>query len=117
MFLVAVLLLCTVGAFGIVFEFVYSVFTFSREKVIEWWADIFRELSVGIDKIGCVLLKSFLNITCLKDKTLYPFGNVRHTISHVLAVNLLRHNNITRFGKIIIWVLENRDPGHMQKSL
>lgn len=116
MFLVAVLLLCTVGLFGIVYALIHSFTKFSKEEIKGYWADVFYHLAVGIDKIGNVLLQSFLNDTCIIEKN-YPFGNVHHTISHVLAVNHLVYSNLTKFGKFIALILEKIDEGHLNKSL
>lgn len=117
MFLVATVLLCTVGTFGLIYSLIHSVKSLKKEALANFWADVFYHLALGIDKIGNVLLQTFLTHTCLKDRLVFPFGNIYHTISHVLAVNYLVHNNLTRFGKCIVYILEKIDHNHMQKSL
>jgi len=62
------------------------------------------------------MLSVFLNRKCLIIKTTYPFGEIDQTISHVLAVNYFA-NNLTKFGRCIVIILERFDKNHMNKSL
>lgn len=116
-FVVAILLLGTVGVFGFVWSFLSSLFQIRKTNFFIYWGDVLYAINVGIDKIGNVLLGSFLNTTALHNKyKVQPFGTVHFTISQVLALNE-RENNITGFGKWIIDILELLDPGHMDKSI
>lgn len=82
-----------------------------------YWGDVLYAINVGIDKIGNVLLGSFLNSFAIQNKNIVqPFGTVHFTISQVLALNELE-NNTTDFGDWIIGILEDLDPGHMKKSI
>jgi hypothetical protein len=116
-FFVAILLLSTIGVLGIIFALIYSLIHFRKYSYIKYWSNTIFSINVGIDKIGNVILALFLNEYFVYDKKIYPFGSVDHTISHVLAVNLIKHKNVTRFGMFLVNVLEFLDPGHMEKSL
>lgn len=116
-FVVAILLLGTVGVFGFVWSFLSSLFQIRKTNFFIYWGDVIFAVNVGIDKIGNVLLGSFLNTTSIYDKDkVQPFGTVHFTISQVLALNE-RVNNVTGFGKWIIGLLEFLDPGHMKGSI
>jgi hypothetical protein len=112
-FVVAIILLCTIGVFGLVYTFFWSIFNFKKISFFVYWANLVYTINVGIDKIGNVLLAAFLNRFAIREQT-YRFGNINDTISKALAKNL---NNLTPLGKFIVAVLEAIDPGHMQKSL
>jgi len=114
-FLVAILLLLTIGIYGVIYTMIVSVFKFKTVSFLKYWGDFFYSINVGIDKIGNVFLSMFLNEYTIKDKS-YPFGNINHTISHVLAFNYI-NGNLKPLGKFIVDVLERLDPGHMDKSL
>jgi hypothetical protein len=115
--LVAIALLMTIGILGLIFALIYSLIYFKKYSYIKYWSDTIYLINVGIDKIGNVILALFLNEYFVYDKSIYPFGSVDHTISHVLAVNLILHNNVTRFGLFLVNILEFLDSGHMEKSL
>lgn len=117
LFFVAVILLLTVGVFGLVYTFFVTIFNFKKYSFINYWSNMLYAINVGIDKIGNVILALFLNFLFLKNKNLYPFGSVKHTISHVLAVNLIDYNNLTKSGHIMVNILEFIDNNHMKKSL
>ena len=112
---VAIFLLFTIGIYGLVYSFFKSILTFSKANFIGYWADLLYQINVGIDMIGNVMLGKFLNHHAIINPG-YDFGKVKHTISHVLAVNQ-KNNNLTEFGKWIVNILEWIDPGHMEKSL
>lgn len=117
LFFVALALLFTVGVFGLVFAIFWTIIHFKKYSFIKFWGDLLYSINLGIDKIGNVMLGVFLNQFFIHDKSIYPFGSVKHTISHVLAVNLIYHNNVTKFGNVLVDILEFLDPGHMKKSL
>jgi len=113
---VASALLLTVGVFGIVYAAVVSLIHLRKSDPIRYWADILYQINLGIDQIGNVLLSKFLNHFALVNYETYPFGKVKMTISHVLALNYY-HNNLKRFGMWLVNLLEWLDPGHTDKSL
>lgn len=115
LFFVATFLLLTLGIYGLIYGLILTIFT--NGGVIKFWGDTLYQLNVGIDQLGNVMLSVFLNSYMLKEYKIYPFGNVNQTISHVLAVNHLHHNNCTNFGIWLINVLEFIDPGHTIDSL
>lgn len=114
---VALLLLASAGSFGILYALFYLPFHYSKLSIVKYWGSILYSVNVGIDSIGNVLLSTFLNNFAIIDKTIYPFGNVHHTISHVLAVNHLHYNNTARFGRWLAQTLDKIDSNHMNKSL
>ena len=116
LFFVAVMLLSTIGLYGLLYGIVYSLLHYSKVNFIRFCADTAYSINVGIDQIGNVLLAVFLNSTCIVDKTNYPFGEVDQTISHVLAVNYFNFN-LTSFGFWIVKTLKYFDKNHMNKSL
>jgi hypothetical protein len=113
---VAITLLATIGVFGIIYAIVFSIIQFKTASPIRYWADILYQINLGIDQIGNVLLSKFLNHFALVNYETYPFGKVRMTISHVLAVNYY-YNNLKKFGMWLLNLLEWLDPGHTDKSL
>jgi len=116
LFIVAILLLATIGLYGAVYAFFYTVYRYPNYSFLSFWADTIYAINIGIDQIGNVLLAVFLNRFCLYNPNLYPFGKVKQTISHVLAVNYFEFN-ITPFGHFIIKILLFFDPDHLYKSL
>jgi hypothetical protein len=116
LFFVAVVLLSTIGVFGLVYAVFYTAKNSTKVSFLKYWIDLIYTINIGIDQIGNVLLSTFLNNCTLIDKSRYEYGNVDNTISHVLAVNYFG-NNLTWFGNWIVNILETIDKGHMQKSL
>lgn len=118
LFIVANLLLFTIGTFGLIYGILYKIIKvkISLYDFIEYLSKILYAINVGIDQIGNVLLSVFLNNSTTINKTYYTYGRIDQTISHVLAVNYF-NNNLTKFGHFIVNILEFLDPGHMEKSL
>lgn len=115
LFFLAVILLMTLGVFGLIYTIVYSIRHRNTLSFYEYWGDLLYSINIGIDRIGNVLLAAFLNNTAIKTKR-YPFGIVNHTISHVLAYNYFNYN-LTWFGYFLVKALESLDKGHMKKAL
>lgn len=116
LFVVALLLLATIGLYGAVYAFFYTILRFPKYSFLNFWADTIYAINIGIDQIGNVLLAVFLNRFCLYNPYFYPFGKVKQTISHVLAVNYFE-SNLTSFGLFIIKILLFFDPVHLNKSI
>lgn len=112
-FFVAIVLLATIGTFGLIYTVFWSIFNIRKISFLKYWADLIYTINVGIDKIGNVLLAAFLNKFAIVEPV-YKFGNINDTISEALAKNL---DNLTPFGKWIVDILEWIDPGHMKKSI
>lgn len=110
---VAIILLITLGTFGLLYTIISSVYNIRNLSVLKYWSNILYTINVGIDKIGNVLLGDFLNNFAVRNST-YKFGNIDDTISKALAKNI---NNLTSLGKFVVNILEFIDPGHMKKSL
>jgi hypothetical protein len=116
LFIVALILLFTIGVYGIFFHFLSSLIYFKKYSFIRYWTNLIYTINVSIDQLGNVLLSNFLNTHTLKNKSLFPFGNEDQTISYVLAVNYFQ-NNVNKFGLFIIYILEKIDKDHMKKSI
>lgn len=115
-FFVAILLLATVGSFGVFYTILLSIIDVRKTHLLNYWGSLLYQINVGIDQIGNVLLARFLNEFAIQDSTLYPFGRVNMTISHVLAINQI-NNNLKKLGITIVDILEYLDKGHMEKSM
>jgi hypothetical protein len=113
LFFVAIVLLLTVGGFGLVYTVFDSIINIRKISFFKYWGDIVYTINVGVDKIGNVLLGKFLNEFAVT-KVEYPFGSINDTISYALAKNI---GNLTSLGRFIVDVLEYLDPGHMEKSI
>jgi hypothetical protein len=116
LFFVAVLLLLTVGVFGMLYGLCISIKEYTKASFLKYWVDVIYSINVGIDQIGNVMLAPFLNRFCLIKRTNCRFGKVTETISYVLAVNYFA-GNLTKFGLGIVNILEKIDENHMEKSL
>lgn len=112
-FFVAWVLLVTIGSFGLVYTIFWSIIHLNKISFLKYWADLVYTLNVGIDKIGNVLLGTFMNRFAIT-KPNYPFGKLEDTISYALAMNL---QNLSPFGKFIVNILEKIDSGHMQDAI
>lgn len=114
---VALFLLVTVGTLGLIYTLINSVINISKADPFLYFGNILYSINVGIDKIGNVLLGSFMNrFAIYEDLSQTKFGNINHTISYVLAKNM-EPNTLRPLGTFLVNVLEYLDPGHMEKSL
>lgn len=113
LFFIAIILLISVGAFGILYTIFWSIFNYTKTSFLKYWADLIYTLNVGIDKIGNVLLGAFMNKFAVK-KLKYPFGKINDTISYALAMNI---GYLSGLGQFIVDTLETIDPGHMENSI
>lgn len=115
--IVALILLVTVGVFGLIYTIIHSLWNIKKSDPFLYFGNILYAINVGIDKIGNVLLGTFLNNTAIDLKTTdQKFGNINHTISYVLAKNE-SSGSLKPLGLFLVNVLEKLDPGHMKKSL
>ena len=110
---IALTLLLTVGLFGLLYTFIWSIFNFTKTSFIKYWSNLFYTINVGIDKIGNVLLGTFMNKFAVKELQ-YPFGKLNDTISYALAMNL---GYLSPLGEFITNILEFVDPGHLKNSI
>jgi hypothetical protein len=110
---VALTLLLTVGLFGLLYTFTWSIFNFTKTSFIKYWSNLIYTINVGIDKMGNVLLGAFMNKFAVKELK-YPFGEINDTISYALAMNL---GHLSLLGEFIANILEFIDPGHLENSI
>ena len=104
LFFAAILLLSTIGLFGVVYGFIWSAKNFTKVSFLSYWVDTIYSINMGIDRIGNVVLGPCLNSWAIVDNRFYPFGSVTDTISRVLAINYFA-NNVTVFGNKLVWLL------------
>ena len=76
--------------------------------------DYFLQTAIDLDKFGNRNFRTFLNFSMQKNG--YEFGNVNETISSALGKNQI-NKTLTRFGKIICYILDRLDKNHCKKSI
>lgn len=113
LFIAALFMLSTIGLFGLFYTLIYSIINFTKSNFIKYWADLVYTINIGIDKIGNVLLGTFLNKYAVVELQ-YKFGHINDTISYALAKNI---GHLSLLGKFIANILEYLDPGHLKKSI
>lgn len=67
----------------------------------------FRSTALNLDIWGNVEFRTFWNNHLIKNKIPNPFGLQGETISSVLGKNILT-NNLTRQGKLLVWILTEK---------
>lgn len=76
--------------------------------------DYFTQTAIDIDRFGNRNFRCFLNTTMQING--YAFGDVRETISSALGKNQ-RDGTLSKFGKIICWILDSIEKNHCKKSI
>ena len=74
------------------------------------------ELATVIDQQGNVIMQHLLNLLWIKGADRYLFGDRDETISSALGKNQDR-NTLSKFGKLIVWLLDKIDPNHSLNSI
>lgn len=113
LFIVAIILLVTLGAIGLIYTFFNSLVYFKNKSFAKYWGNLLYQINIGIDQIGNVLLGKFLNRFGVK-KVIHPFGRVNETISYAIARN---RGYLTKLGTLVHDIIEWIDPGHFDKAL
>jgi hypothetical protein len=100
--------------------FIIAYVLFLPLSLINWffvkdkWG-YFKSSAVNIDKFGNREFRTLFNkVLILKDGC--KFGDIGETISSVLGKNQLT-GTLTRFGKVIVWILDKIDKDHCFKSI
>ncbi len=75
-----------------------------------------RDSAVNLDRYANREFRFSLNKYLILEKSPDRFGNIEETISSVLGKNQLS-NNLTRFGKVIVWILNKIEKNHCIKSI
>jgi hypothetical protein len=112
--LVGLILLGTIGLIGLVYTLYKGIF--GGKSIIKYWANIFFELAILVDKFGNILLGSFLNRYGIAQgvEDYYPFGKAGDTISFAMAINKEKLSDLLRFIEKILNFFE---PEHLNKVL
>jgi len=95
------------------------VMSFFRTKVGEGFLNVsqyLREVAVSVDQLGNVVCSDLFDVTLIKRKQGYRFGNPDETISGVLGKNQ-RLNTLSKVGKALNFILNKLDPNHSIKSI
>ena len=98
--------------------FIIAYVLFLPLSIINWFFvkdkfGYFKSSAVNIDKFGNREFRTLFNKVLV---TGYRFGNIDETISSVLGKNELA-NTLTKFGKILVWILDKIDKDHCFKSI
>lgn len=76
----------------------------------------FKDTAINIDRFGNREFRFSLNKYLITEKLPDRFGNIEETISSVLGKNQLS-NNLTKLGKVIVWILNKIEKNHFIKSI
>ena len=76
----------------------------------------FKDTAINLDMFGNREFRFSLNKYLITEKSQDRFGNIEETISSVLGKNQLS-NNLTKFGKVIVWILNKIEKNHCIKSI
>ncbi len=113
-FMTAVMLFVIIAPVAIWYNIIMSIFEYRKHSFYKYWINLLYAMSIAIDNMGNVIIADFMNRAAIIKKGDHLFGNPSQTVSYVLAKNL---DNLTRFGKGIVWILEKVHPGHMKYVL
>ncbi len=102
---------------GIVFGFIYFVFTFKWETGLLKSGAYFYKMGLAIDQFGNVSMHPLFNVIMVKRQfNFHPFGDEDDTISYVIAMNH-KNDTLSQFGKFWAWFLNFVDSNHLEKAL
>jgi len=76
----------------------------------------FKDTAINIDRFGNREFRFSLNKYLITKESINRFGNIEETISGVLGKNELS-NNLTNFGKSLVWLLNKIEKNHCIKSI
>jgi len=100
--------------------FIIAYVLFLPLSLINWffvkdkWG-YFKSSAVNIDKFGNREFRTLFNKVLISNKG-YRFGDIGETISSVLGKNQLT-GTLTRFGRVIVWILDKIENDHAIKSI
>jgi len=75
----------------------------------------FLSSAINLDKFGNREFRTLWNKTLINNKG-HKFGDINETISSVLGKNQLT-GTLTKFGNILVWILDKIDNNHALKSI
>lgn len=75
-----------------------------------------RDSAVNLDRYANREFRFSLNKYLILEKSPDRFGSIEETISSVLGKNQLS-NSLTKFGKVICWILNKIEKNHCIKSI
>lgn len=96
---------------GLIYGFVYKLFT----KSIVGIGEFSLKIAISLDQLGNVTMQHLLNAIMIVSGG-YKFGNRDETISSVIGKNI-ELNTLSKFGKLIDTVLDFIDPKHSLNSI
>lgn len=111
LFFISIILFTITTPIGIIYGFLYKLFT----KSISGVGDFCLKISISLDQMGNVLMQHLLN-ELLIVKGGYKFGNRDETISSVIGKNIEK-NTLSYFGKRLNSILDFIEAGHSLNSI
>lgn len=115
LFIVAVVLVSALFGLSVLTEIAFNIITFRWKSGLKETNIFFERMAVSLDMFGNVSCRRFLQLT-MTNKPIYLFGEYGQTVSYILGMNS-RINNLTWFGKFIVWVLDKIDKNHCEKAI
>ena len=112
LFLISLILIVPAFFIGIPITLIYGLF---KKGTINYLFDALLDTALGIDLLGNIVFKDFLNTTCITNSG-YHFGEIGKTISHGLGVNKAK-GTLTDFGRGLANLLNFIDPNHVEKAI
>jgi len=100
--------------------FIIAYVLFLPLSIVNWLfvkekSGYFKSSATNLDKFGNREFRTLFNkVLILKDGC--KFGNINETISSVLGKNQLTCT-LTRFGRVIVWILDKIENNHALKSI
>ena len=113
LFLIAVILVGLLFVLSVLIEVVFNIITLKWKTGLKESNYFFERMAVSLDMFGNVACRRFLQLTMTK-KGLVKFGEYGQTVSYVLGMSV---NDLTWFGKFIVWVLDKIDKDHCNKAI
>ncbi|MCB0647474.1 MAG: hypothetical protein KDC49_12485 [Saprospiraceae bacterium] len=104
------------SVFTLPFGFLYGILHTLFKEFIKGIGEYCMELATVIDQQGNVIMQHLLNLLWIKGADRYLFGDRDETISSALGKNQDR-NTLSKFGKLIVWLLDKIDPNHSLNSI
>ena len=115
LFVIALILGLIIIPIGMIYSFIVLVIRFKGRTLIRIINRLFFLLAYSIDQFGNVSCQYLFNDILIKNDG-YKFGDPDETISSVLGHNK-KQKTLTRFGKIIVFLLNTIDPFHVEKAV
>jgi len=115
LFIISIVLTILTVPFGILYTVFKFIFRFKFKLLFKVGNGYFYKFALAIDQMGNVAMQDLFNDIFIT-KAGYKFGFEDETISSVLGKNEVL-KTLTRFGKVLVKVLNFIDPNHALNSI